>query len=151
MLKAMQILSRAMWKYLKNLQNCWKPCTYHAEPCENTRNIAQESSDLLNAMQIPRRATWKYVKYRSGVFRPVESHANTMQSHMKIRGISLKNVQNCWKPCKYHAEPCENTWNINQESSHLLKAMQIPRRATWKYVKYPSRIFTHVESHANTT
>ena len=138
---------------LRHLQTCWKTCKYYAEPYENTWNIDQEPSDLLRAMQIsgkpgentwnipqespdllkamqvPRRASWKHMKCCSKIFKPVDSHANTMQSHVKTCETSLRNLQPCWKPCKYHAQPCETTWNIAQESSDLLKAVQIPRRA----------------------
>ena len=159
-LKARQIPRRTIWTHVKifrpvesyantmqrhvktceisfrHLHTCWKLRKYHAEPRENRRNIVQESSILLNGMQLQRKAMWKHVKHCWGIFRPVESHGNTTQSHVKTREISLRNLQTCWKPCKYHAEPRENTCNIAQESSDLLKGMQIPCRATWKHVEY---------------
>ena len=98
-------------------------------------------------MQIPRVATWKHVKYLSGIFRPIGIHANTTRSHVKTREIPLRNLQNYWKPCKYH----ENMWNTSQESSDLLEAIQIPRAATWKHVQCLSGIFRFIESRAKTT
>ena len=140
-------------------------------------NTTHESSDLLEAKQIARKATWKHMKFRTGVYyRPIEGHANTTQRHLKTHEILSRNLQNYWKPCKYHAEPlktiryssgivktcgsradtthshpCEYTWHTAQESSDLLEAVQKPRTATWKYLKCRSGIVRLIGSHVNTT
>ena len=91
------------------------------------------------------------MKYSSGIFRPIGRHANTMQRQMKIHKIPFMNRQINWKPCKYHAELGEYTWNIIQESSDLLKVMQILRRAMSKHVRYKSGIVGSIGRYANTT
>ena len=94
-------------------------------------------------MQIPRRTMWKHVQ------------------------IPLRSFLIYWKPCKYVAEPRENTnkyrwWvsrpfgshanasqsfvktraNTVQESLDLVEAMRIPHIATWKQVQIQVKNFS---------
>ena len=148
---------RATWKYVTYRSGIFRSIGSHANPPRRpTRKYLKYRSGIFRPIgshaNIPRRATWKYVKYRSGIFRPIGSYAkNTSQSYcentwsiaqassdlLEAMHIHLAEPrENTWNIVQassdqiHLAEPRENTWNIAQEFLDLLKAMQMPRRAT---------------------